>query len=95
MARVSIGFMTRHRWIIRFAENQMGEIKMNHESFDAFKIHRVPSMKFFFRGHEQAICLPNGNLRFFETEREARSFLTDCDRAEIDKIAAQGSRAEM
>jgi hypothetical protein len=29
-----------------------------------------------------------GNLRYFETERVALAFLTDCDRAEIDKIAA-------
>jgi hypothetical protein len=66
----------------------MGEIKMNDESSDAFKIRRAPSGKFYVRGDGEAICLPNGSLRYFETEREAWAFLADCDRAEIDKIAA-------
>jgi hypothetical protein len=30
----------------------------------------------------------NGNLRYFETERESWAFLVEFDRAEIDKIAA-------
>ena len=61
---------------------------MSNESFDAFKIRRAPSGKFYFRGDADAICMPNGNLRYFETEREACAFLADCDRAEIDRFAA-------
>jgi hypothetical protein len=49
----------------------MGEIKMSNESSEAFKILRAPSGKFYVRGDGEAICLPNGNLRYFETEREA------------------------
>jgi hypothetical protein len=61
---------------------------MSDESSDAFKIRRAPSGKFYVRVDGEAICLPNGSLRYFETEREAWAFLADCDRAEIDKIAA-------
>jgi hypothetical protein len=39
-------------------------------------------------GDDEAICLPNGSLRYFETEREAWASLTDGDRAEIGRIAA-------
>jgi hypothetical protein len=61
---------------------------MSNESSDAFKICRAPSGKLYVRGDGEAICLPNGNLRYFETERETLAFLADFDRAEIDKIAA-------
>jgi hypothetical protein len=61
---------------------------MSDESSDAFKIRCAPSGKFYVRGVGEAICLPNGSLRYFETETEAWTFLTDCDRAEIDKITA-------
>jgi hypothetical protein len=61
---------------------------MNNESSNAFKIRRAPNEKFYVCGDGEAICLPNGNLRYFETQRDAWTFLTDCDRAEIDKIAA-------
>jgi hypothetical protein len=61
---------------------------MSDESSDAFKILRAPSGKFYAHRYCEAICLPNGNLRYFETEREAWALLTECDSAEIDKIAA-------
>jgi hypothetical protein len=61
---------------------------MSDESSDAFKIRRAPNGKFYVWRNGEAICLPNGSLRYFETEHHARIFLTDCDRAEIDKIAA-------
>jgi hypothetical protein len=32
--------------------------------------------------------LPNGNLRYFETEREAWAFLAECDAKKISRIAA-------
>jgi hypothetical protein len=57
---------------------------MSNESSDA----RAPSGKFYVRGDGEAICLPNGSLRYFETERDAWVFLTACDRAEIGRIAA-------
>jgi hypothetical protein len=66
----------------------MGDSKMSNESSDAFKIRRAPNGQFYVWGNDEAICLPNGNLRYFETERVALAFLTDCDRAEIDKLAA-------
>ena len=61
---------------------------MSNESSDTFKIRRAPSGKFYVRGDDEAICLPNGNLRYFETEREAWAFLANCDRTEIGRIAA-------
>ena len=61
---------------------------MTDESCDAFKIRRAPNRKFYVCWAGEVICLPNGNLRYFATERDAWTFLTDCDRAEIDKIAA-------
>jgi hypothetical protein len=57
---------------------------MSNESSDA----RAPSGKFYVRGDGEAICLPNGSLRYFETERDAWVFLTACGRAEIGRIAA-------
>ena len=52
---------------------------MTDESSDAFKIRRAPNGKYYVRGNHEAICLPNGNLRYFETQRDAWTFLTDCD----------------
>jgi hypothetical protein len=52
------------------------------------RVARAPNEKFYVCGDSEAICLPNGSLRYFETEREAWAFLTDCDRTEIGKIAA-------
>jgi hypothetical protein len=62
---------------------------MSNEISDAFKIRSAPSGKFYVRGDSEAICLPNGSLRCFETERDAWAFLTDRDRAEISKIAVR------
>jgi hypothetical protein len=61
---------------------------MSNESSDAFKIRRAPSGKFYVCGNGEAICLATGNLRYFETERDAWAFLTDGDADEIGKIAA-------
>jgi hypothetical protein len=61
---------------------------MSSESSDAFKIRRAPNEKFYVCGDSEAICLPNGNLRYFETERDAWAFLAECERAEIGRIAA-------
>jgi hypothetical protein len=58
------------------------------ECSDAFKICRAPSGKFYVRGDSEAICLPNGNLRYFETERDAWAFLAEWDAAEMSRIAA-------
>jgi hypothetical protein len=52
------------------------------------KICRAPNGKFYVWGNGEAICLPNGTLHYFESEPEARAFLTDCDRTEIEKLAA-------
>jgi len=61
---------------------------MSNESFDAFSIRRAPNRKFYVWGNGDAICLPNGNLRYFETERQAWAFLVECEGAEISRIAA-------
>jgi hypothetical protein len=61
---------------------------MSNQSSDTFKIHRAPNRKFYVWANGEAICLPNGNLRYFETEREAWALLTDRARAQIGKIAA-------
>ena len=61
---------------------------MSNERSDVLKIRRAPSGKFYGSRDGEAICLPNGNLHYFETEHEARAFLADCDRAEIGRMAA-------
>jgi hypothetical protein len=61
---------------------------MGNESSDAFKIRRAPNRKFYVWANGEAICLPNGSMRYFETEREVWALLTDRARAEIGKIAA-------
>ena len=61
---------------------------MSDESSEAFQIRRAPNGKFYVRQHGEAICLPNGNLRYFETESETWAFLDCCDAAEIGNIAA-------
>ena len=61
---------------------------MTNESSDAFKIRRAPNGKYYVWWNGEVICLPNGGLRYFQTQRDVWTFLIDCDRAEIDKIAA-------
>jgi hypothetical protein len=61
---------------------------MSNESSDAVKIRRAPNGKFYVWGNGEAICRPNGSLRYFDTQGDAWTFLTNCDRAEIGKIAA-------
>jgi hypothetical protein len=61
---------------------------MSDETFEAFKIRRAPNGKFYLHRDGEAICLLNGNLRYFTTEREARAFLADGERAGIDRFAA-------
>jgi hypothetical protein len=61
---------------------------MSNESSGAVKICRAPNRKFYVWGNGEAICLPNGNLRYFWTEREAWAFLAEWDAAEISRIAA-------
>jgi hypothetical protein len=60
---------------------------MSNECSDACKIRRAPNGKFYVWGNGEAICLPNGSLRYFWTEREAWAFLAERDAAEI-RIAA-------
>jgi len=43
---------------------------MSNQSSNAFKIRGAPNRKFYVWGNGEVICLPNGNLRYFETERE-------------------------
>jgi hypothetical protein len=61
---------------------------MSNESSDALKIRRAPSGKFYGSRDGEAICLPNGNLHYFDTEHEAWAFLADCERAEMGTMAA-------
>jgi hypothetical protein len=62
--------------------------KMTDESSNAIKIRRAPNGKYYVWENGEVICVPNGNLRYFATEREARAFLAEWDRGEIDRIAA-------
>jgi hypothetical protein len=61
---------------------------MSNESSNDFKVRRAPNGKFYVCGHGQAICLPNGNLRYFESERQAWAFLAEYDAEKINRIAA-------
>ena len=61
---------------------------MSNESSDVFKIHRPPNGKFYVRENGEAICLPNGTLHYFESEPEARAFLTNRENTDIEKLAA-------
>ena len=61
---------------------------MTDVSSDAIKVRRAPNGKFYVSGNGEAICLPNGNLRYFQTERDAWAFLADWEAAEMSRIAA-------
>jgi hypothetical protein len=61
---------------------------MTDESSDTFKIRHAPNGKYYVSWNGEVICVPNGSLRYFGTEDDARVFLTERDRAEIGKIAA-------
>ena len=61
---------------------------MSNESSDACKIRRAPSGKFYASDYGDVVCLPNGSLRYFGTEREALPFLAERDAPEISRIAA-------
>ena len=61
---------------------------MINQNSDIFKIRRAPNRKFYVWGNGEAISLPNGNLRYFETEQETWALLADRARAEMGKIAA-------
>jgi hypothetical protein len=63
---------------------------MNDESSDAFKIRRAPSGKFYIWGNGEAICLPNGSLRYVETERDDTARRTT--RYRIDTTAERERR---
>ena len=65
----------------------MGDVQLTDESSDVIKILRAPNGKYYVWKNGEVICVPNGSLRYFETQRDAWTFLTNCDRAEIDKIA--------
>jgi hypothetical protein len=41
-----------------------GGYHMSNESSDAFKIRCAPNGKFYVWGNGEAICLPNGSLRY-------------------------------
>lgn len=46
---------------------------------DGIKIRRAPSGKFYAVWHGCPICRDDGNLRYFDTERDARDVLQGCD----------------
>ena len=54
----------------------MGEGKMRNEN-PRGQVHRAPNGKFYVRSQEQVACVPNGCLRYFETEDDARAFLAE------------------
>ena len=56
---------------------------MTDESSDTFKIRHAPNGKYYVSRNGEVICGPNGSLRYFGTENDARVFLTERDRAEI------------
>jgi hypothetical protein len=51
------------------------------------KIHRALNGK-SYPLIAKAICLPNGNRRYFKIERDVWVFLTGCDRIEMGRLAA-------
>ena len=55
---------------------------------DESSVRRAPNGKFYVRWRGEVICVPNGNLRYFATEREAMAFLADCETAHLPRIAA-------
>jgi len=66
----------------------MGEIKMSDPCSEAFRIRPAPNGKFYIRRYGEVICLSNGGLQYFESEREAWAFLDECERTKIQKLAA-------
>ena len=61
---------------------------MTDESSDVIKIRRAPNGKYYVSENGEVICVSNGNLRYFATEREALAFLGDWEPADLHKIAA-------
>jgi hypothetical protein len=43
------------------------------------QIHRAPNEKFYIVWQGQPVCLLSGVPYYFETEREAREFLAQCE----------------
>jgi hypothetical protein len=54
---------------------------MSDEYHDIAKICRAPNDKFCALWQGQAVCMPTGALRYFETEREARLYLAESEDA--------------
>jgi hypothetical protein len=50
---------------------------MDDEDLKNFKVHQAPSAKFYVTRQEQALCTRTGALLYFETERDARVFLSE------------------
>jgi hypothetical protein len=50
------------------------------------RIHRAPNDKFYALRQGQAVCIPNGTLRYFDTENEAWAFLVQSDLADMHQI---------
>jgi len=56
-------------------QSQSGEAEMTERS----EVHRAPNEKFYAIWRGQAICAIAGVLLYFESEREAKEFIRQCD----------------
>jgi hypothetical protein len=61
------------------ANNPQGETEVSDEYPIIAKIFNAPNEKFYALWQGQAVCTPTGNLRYFETEGEARLFLAESE----------------
>jgi hypothetical protein len=61
---------------------------MTDESSGVGKIRPAPNGKFYVRKQGETVCLPDGSLRYFPTEHEARAFLAESDAGAVDKFSA-------
>ena len=51
--------------------------EMKNANADPIKLHRAPNGRLYAVCHAQPVCRSDGNLRYFETEHEAWTFLAE------------------
>jgi hypothetical protein len=60
---------------------------MSDEHSGIAKICRAPNDKFYALWQGRAICKQTGELRYFETMRDARAFLTESDATALGEFS--------
>ena len=57
--------------------DKFGEPEMNNDDINPIKLRRAPNGRLYAVCHAQPVCRSDGNLRYFQTEHEAWTFLAE------------------